>query len=92
MLDWLGTAVEWNWLSQTATAVRDLFGILHEGPFGQDKGPSAYIWPGVKTRSPQAGSSVLEERFDWLHEADPCLDGGGTFPGSRGTAQTRRSS
>ncbi|MET9257945.1 ABC transporter permease [Streptomyces sp. NPDC003717] len=39
MPGWLGTAVEWNPLSQTATAVRDLFG----GPGGE----AGHVWAAV---------------------------------------------
>lgn len=39
MPGWLGTVVEWNPLSQTATAVRDLFG----GPGGE----SGHLWAAV---------------------------------------------
>ncbi|WP_432135224.1 MULTISPECIES: ABC transporter permease [unclassified Streptomyces] len=39
MPGWLGTAVEWNPLSQTATAVRDLFG----GPGGE----AGHLWAAV---------------------------------------------
>ncbi|MFD4572919.1 ABC transporter permease [Streptomyces sp. NPDC058417] len=41
MPDWLGTAVEWNPMSQTASAVRDLF-----GPAGSsDHVLAAVVWP-----------------------------------------------
>ncbi|MEV0640835.1 ABC transporter permease [Streptomyces sp. NPDC050619] len=39
MPDWLGTVVEWNPMSQTATAVRDLFG----GPGGE----AGHVWAAV---------------------------------------------
>ncbi|WAZ23199.1 ABC transporter permease [Streptomyces cinnabarinus] len=39
MPDWLGTVVEWNPMSQTATAVRELFGT----PGGE----AGHIWPAV---------------------------------------------
>ncbi|MET8449435.1 ABC transporter permease [Streptomyces sp. NPDC005209] len=39
MPGWLGTAVEWNPLSRTATAVRDLLGGAGGGP--------AHVWPAV---------------------------------------------
>ncbi|MFF6805857.1 MULTISPECIES: ABC transporter permease [Streptomyces] len=39
MPDWLGTAVEWNPMSRTATAVRDLFGGAGADP--------AHVWPAV---------------------------------------------
>lgn len=39
MPDWLGTVVEWNPMSQTATAVRELFG----GPGGQP----GHVWAAV---------------------------------------------
>ncbi|MFI2436524.1 ABC transporter permease [Streptomyces sp. NPDC018693] len=39
MPGWLGTAVEWNPLSQTATAVRDLF--------GSPGGESGHVWAAV---------------------------------------------
>ncbi|MGV9558692.1 ABC transporter permease [Streptomyces sp. NPDC003522] len=38
MPDWLGTVVEWNPMSRTATAVRDLFGPA---------GPTDDLWPAV---------------------------------------------
>jgi ABC-2 type transport system permease protein len=38
MPGWLGTVVEWNPMSRTATAVRDLF-----GPAGETGG----VWPAV---------------------------------------------
>ncbi|MER6978140.1 ABC transporter permease [Streptomyces carpinensis] len=42
MPDWLGTAVEWNPMSQTATAVRDLLG----GPGGESGHVgAAVLWP-----------------------------------------------
>ncbi|MGW0759915.1 ABC transporter permease [Streptomyces sp. NPDC002814] len=42
MPDWLGTVVEWNPMSQTATAVRDLFG----GPGGEPGHVwAAVVWP-----------------------------------------------
>ncbi len=42
MPDWLGTVVEWNPLSHTATAVRDLFG----GPGGEPGHVwAAVVWP-----------------------------------------------
>ena len=42
MPGWLGTAVEWNPMSQTATAVRDLFG----GPGGEPGHVwAAVVWP-----------------------------------------------
>jgi ABC-2 type transport system permease protein len=42
MPGWLGTVVEWNPMSRTATAVRDLLG----GP-GGEPGPvwAAVLWP-----------------------------------------------
>ncbi|MFE9020613.1 ABC transporter permease [Streptomyces sp. NPDC007808] len=40
MPDWLGTVVEWNPMSHTATAVRDLF----RGA-GTDHVPAAIVWP-----------------------------------------------
>ncbi|WP_405733685.1 ABC transporter permease [Streptomyces sp. NBC_00028] len=40
MPDWLGTVVEWNPMSRTATAVRDLFGGL-----GTDQVWPAVAWP-----------------------------------------------
>ncbi|MFE6282373.1 ABC transporter permease [Streptomyces sp. NPDC057877] len=39
MPDWLGTAVEWNPMSQTATAVRDLF--------GNPGGEPGHVWAAV---------------------------------------------
>ncbi|MDX3311994.1 ABC transporter permease [Streptomyces sp. NPDC054884] len=39
MPDWLGTAVQWNPMSRTATAVRDLFGGAGPDP--------AHVWPAV---------------------------------------------
>jgi ABC-2 type transport system permease protein len=42
MPDWLGTVVQWNPLSQTATAVRDLFG----SPGGEPGHVgAAIVWP-----------------------------------------------
>ncbi len=39
MPDWLGTVVQWNPMSHTATAVRDLFG----GPGGE----AGHVWPAI---------------------------------------------
>jgi len=40
MPGWLGTVVEWNPMSQTATAVRELFGGT-----GTDGVGAAIVWP-----------------------------------------------
>jgi ABC-2 type transport system permease protein len=40
MPDWLGTVVQWNPMSRTATAVRDLF-----GGYGTDQVWAAVAWP-----------------------------------------------